>query len=1728
MPAVAIPVIAGMAAGAGAYAATTIVLSTAISIGMAVASATMMLMTKTPSLGDYTSASERSQLLRAAASAKVACYGRVVSSALMSFAEEEIGEQTEGEWLHLAVVLTGHEIDRLGKILVGEDEVSTYGDLVSYTFHNNPTEADSFLLANCPSWKPDMIGRGLAWLRISYKSNFEKFPAGLPNLRIEKFGRRVYDPRDGQTKWTDNAALVILDYYRHWLKTPDDEINFEEFKVAANICDEIVTRPDGRTEPRYTLNGEFDLTEPKAKVLEAMHAACAGQPTYVGGRHGIVAGAYYGPATDELHDYQIIGDIELLPEPSSADRINTVTGTFVDPDSFTVTDFPSVVVKEWVEEDGGIELAEDLDLRFVTSPYQAQRLANIMLRQRRTSRTLTVPVNLSGWRYRPGSYLRLYIPALGIAGAEFRVVDWGFNLLGGVNLTLREESAAVWDDAVGKSMERPDITTLPTGGLAMPDDLRYETEQIGDVVQGVLHWRNAGRVVYNQVIIQRLSPPAKTVTVHTAQVTGELCRLAGLPAGNYVALVRAVSITGAHSAVAAVNFTIEVPATPTGVEVEAGNWSLAIRPLFTGGTDNGALCEWWWSRIEHPINEAMTKATFAGTASYMTLQGLRPDTQYYVWLRAVNAYGKSGLLAATAKTLYDPESILDVLDGELGLDQLKEELRRPIEKIPALDKALFDVSAIVADIKPVAERVPTIEHMLTEMDGELASVAQRAEQAESVLKAEQDTLGSMGINTALQQDKLHGMLSSVRKEISDVRDAIFTVDPETGNIEMDAVRALRDEVHASVTHINQTLDALEGTLSSKASQAVQDAQGQRLTEAEQLLDGIKGQLTQLVTKSEFTAQGERLTEVSQKLDAATGELSQKAAQSDVTAQGERLGVAEQRLSATADQASATAKAVDGLTAKVTEQGKELTAAIINVAEVSASATEQVARRVSGLETRTDSAEGKIRALEEVVESEGGVTAGRFDEISARLDLNKVAADDAAMGAIGAALAGDAEAQRQRQTSAAIQRDQRVQVEAHQALAKTVETLSAEFEGEQADTAARFTSLREVVAGVEQSTTQQLEQQRSEYQQGDQAAQAALEEQGRTLAAADKAQVEQITQLSAKVEQGDSLLAADIKAAQKAQVEGDQALTERLDQQQTEVGDTKSQITALAKTVSDGQQSTAQALEVLDSKTEHTAAQLGNLSETVAEQGKALATSQSDMMSEVDLAAIGAIGAALAGDEADQRARKARTEIKVQQQTQADEQKVMAKTLETLGAEFQGEKADTAARFTTLKEVVAGVEQSTTQQLEQQRSEYQAADRAAKAALEEQGRTLAAADQALAEKSEKLQADLTLQGKELSAAVQSVASAQNEADKALGQRIDTVQASVTEQGKELSAAVQSVSTAQKEGDKALGQRLDTVQASVTEQGKELSAAVQTVAKAQADTAGKLSAGWYTKVQINGEGGGFGLSVTMASDGSIMTSFAIDADVFAVLSRAGGVTSKRNPFVIKNGITYINHAMMDTAEIANVIAKYIRVTSLDAATIVNSDFKGGNAGFGRGGPYGGWGEGWHTIIYADGTIRTNKLYADSGSFTGHVRANSGEFNNVVIRENCQILGQLDVTQVVGDIVKMIQAPSNFYVPAYRRARVLVAIKPINVSAAVSGQGEIGIRLICKLNGQEVGSAQKTQYVPTGGNPYFNVSIQPAIELPAYSEGNVTFEVQKVGGNGISNIQFSGTATWLIAVK
>ncbi|EMB6141285.1 phage tail protein, partial [Proteus mirabilis] len=433
---------------------------------------------------NYRDTGERKQMLRSSSAPETVIIGKIVISGLLFFAEEETGEQDENEKITLALALAGHPIEKIGKIWLGDDLIETFGDKASWELHNDREDADPFMLKNCSSWKEDMIGRGLAWLRVTLTFDQEKFPYGLPNVKCEVWGKHLFDPRTGKTAWSNNGALVILDYYRHYLKVPDTDIDFDSFKQAADLCDEKVSLPEGGFESRYTLNGAYDLNESPSSVLEAMHKCINAEPTFTAGKHGIQIGAYYGPAIKTITESQLIGTVTCTPETGLKDATNAVYGTFIDAEQlYTKTDFTPVIVDEWVKEDG-LEIRENIDYRFVTSPYQAQRLARQYLRKKKAGRRVQLTMNLDGYAYRPGEVVLLELPALGISGLEFRIAEWTFHALEGVSLTLEEDGAYLYEDVIGKPFVRPPFTKLPTGGVAAPINLTFVPLAVSDIVQG--------------------------------------------------------------------------------------------------------------------------------------------------------------------------------------------------------------------------------------------------------------------------------------------------------------------------------------------------------------------------------------------------------------------------------------------------------------------------------------------------------------------------------------------------------------------------------------------------------------------------------------------------------------------------------------------------------------------------------------------------------------------------------------------------------------------------------------------------------------------------------------------------------------------------------------------------------------------------------------------------------------------------------------------------------------------------------------------------------------------------------------------------------------------------------------------------------------------------------------------------------------------------------------------
>lgn len=649
---------------------------------------------KVPGSG-YRDQSERKQMLRSASAPETVVVGKTMMSGLLFFAEEEEGEQDENEELYMALAIASHPIHKLGQIYFNDDKIEDLGNNAQYEFHNDRTEADPYLLKHAPSWKEDMIGRGLAWLRLTLRFDQEKFPYGVPNVKSELWGKEIYDPRTEKTAWSNNGALVILDYYRHYLGVPDSDIDWNAFKVAADICDETVQTPDGKSEPRYTLNGAYELEESPASVLEMMHKCIAGEPTYIAGKHGILMQVYNGPALLIIDESQIIDTVTVTPELSLRDATNAIYGTFVDAEQqYNKTDFEPVVIEEWIEEDG-LEIKENMDYRFVTSPYQANRLANLYLRKKRAGRRIQLRMNLDGYAYRPGDVVKLELPSLGISDLEFRIADWKFHPSEGVEITLEEDGPYIYEDLASKPFVRPPFTKLPTGGVPAPINLAFVPLSVTDIVQGYISWQNvASDIRYNTVNILQNGK-----VIQSIQVPGERVDINGLTRGTYRVEVRAINVAGAMSAPAISDFAIQAPPAPIGVEITPGMFSLTASPRQGDSAVFGYTFEFWFSEkklTNLSENEVITKTNKIGQGNFWTQENLKAGHTYYFYIRTINSYGKSAFIEASGIPNSLPNDLLDEVDEKVrdseAFKQLSEELKWNTESIAELVNATYELS----------------------------------------------------------------------------------------------------------------------------------------------------------------------------------------------------------------------------------------------------------------------------------------------------------------------------------------------------------------------------------------------------------------------------------------------------------------------------------------------------------------------------------------------------------------------------------------------------------------------------------------------------------------------------------------------------------------------------------------------------------------------------------------------------------------------------------------------------------------------------------------------------------------------------------------------------------------------------------------------------------------------------------------------------------------------------
>ena len=381
------------------------------------------------------------------------------------------------KFLHRVLAFTGHEIESFDEIYINDELVtldgsgnvtspSRYDGNVRINKHLGATDqaADSDLVSEVDEWTNDHRLRGIAYLYVRLRYDADAFPNGVPEITATIKGKKVFDPRDGSTAWSDNPALCLRDYLTsttYGLGEEDVNVDDDKVSTAANVCDRTDT-PDGST--RYTCNGAFTTASTPYDNLSALLTSMGGLLWYAQGEWRMKPAYWTEPALT-LDENDLRSGITVNTRHSRRDNYNTVKGTFRGAESsWQITDYPEVTNAAFLSADNNQESAIDLALPFTDTSVESRRIANVSLERNRQQLTITASFGMRAFQLQVGDNVKINNTRFGWTDKEFEVTSWTFGLVDEgdlqVQMILREVSESVFDDVSDGVVYERDNTNL--------------------------------------------------------------------------------------------------------------------------------------------------------------------------------------------------------------------------------------------------------------------------------------------------------------------------------------------------------------------------------------------------------------------------------------------------------------------------------------------------------------------------------------------------------------------------------------------------------------------------------------------------------------------------------------------------------------------------------------------------------------------------------------------------------------------------------------------------------------------------------------------------------------------------------------------------------------------------------------------------------------------------------------------------------------------------------------------------------------------------------------------------------------------------------------------------------------------------------------------------------------------------------------------------------------------
>ncbi|WP_396622960.1 host specificity protein J [Marinobacter sp. W-8] len=137
------------------------------------------------------------------------------------------------------------------------------------------------------------------------------------------------------------------------------------------------------------------------------------------------------------------------------------------------------------------------------------------------------------------------------------------------------------------------------------------------------------------------------------------------------------------------------PVNISNIDYDVGNYEIRLTPRAT----RDQQYQFWRSLTALQTGDIESNAINLGTMSVLVDTRLTPNTTYYYYVRAVNAYGFSDWYPINLTTTKDPSTIIDVISGEIRKTDLYTDLISDIDRGVNADQALITVDQRVSGLE---------------------------------------------------------------------------------------------------------------------------------------------------------------------------------------------------------------------------------------------------------------------------------------------------------------------------------------------------------------------------------------------------------------------------------------------------------------------------------------------------------------------------------------------------------------------------------------------------------------------------------------------------------------------------------------------------------------------------------------------------------------------------------------------------------------------------------------------------------------------------------------------------------------------------------------------------------------------------------------------------------------------------------------------------------------------